>query len=179
MFKPTMNQRKPQVSLVRQKPKVITRPRTASPFTRPTIFSQKAFRITRPRSRYTRTRRRPSILMKYNRPRVDYSARYRNAAAKNRALRSQLSKQKAEGKLAKAKHSAEGKAWSEEKQRYNRSPGYVYDRFADDVTKRFSKATKIISPSINGIGGMEENLSWAGAGLLGLLVVGVIIGRVE
>jgi len=179
MFRPTLNQRKPQVSLVKQKPKVIARQRMAAPYRKPTIFSQKTFRIRKPRSRYTRTTRRPSILMKYNRPRVDYSARYRNEASKNRALRTALSKQKAEAKLANAKHSAEGKVWSEEKQRYNRSPGYVYDKFADELTKRYSKATKIISPSINGIGGTQENLSWAGAGLLGLLVVGVIIGRVE
>lgn len=117
--------------------------------------------------------------MKYNKPRVDYSARYRSEAAKNRSLRVALSKQRAEAKLAQVKHKKEGKVWAEEKERYNRSPGYVYDKFADDVTKRFSKATRVISPSINGIGGVEETLSWTGAGLLGLLFVGLIIGRVE
>lgn len=179
MFKPTMNQRKPLVSLVARKPKVIARTRIASVSRRPSIFSQKPFRITRPSSRYYRTTRRPSILMKYNRPSVDYSSRYRNERAKNRSLTVALSKEKASAKLAEAEHKKIGKGWQEEKDRYGRSPGYVYDKFADHMNKRYVNATKVISPGLDGIGGLEENLSWTGAGLLGLLFVGLIIGRVE
>ena len=98
--RPTINQRKPQVSLVATKPKVIARPRIASPAQRPSIFATKPFRITRPTSRFYRTTRRPSVLMRYNRPRVDYSSRYRSAVAKNRALTVALSKQKADAKIA-------------------------------------------------------------------------------
>mgnify|MGYP001310306372 FL=1 len=180
---PTINQRKPLVSMVPQKrkvmPKVMARARIANLRNRPTIFARKPFTISRPSSRYYRTTRRPSILMKYNRPSVDYSSRYRSERAKNRSLTIALSKQKASAKLAEAKHKKIGKEWDAEKDRYNRSPGYVYDRFADHMNKRYVKATKVISPGINGIGGLEEKLSWTGAGLLGLLFVGLIIGRVE
>ena len=117
--------------------------------------------------------------MRYNRPRVDYNARYRNAAAKNRSLRVEVSKLKANEKLTKAKHTQEGQLWNDEKSRYNLSPAYRFEKVADEVTKRYARATKVFTPGINGIGGMEENLSWTGAGLLGLLFVGLIIGRVE
>ena len=117
--------------------------------------------------------------MKYNRPSVDYSSRYRNEQAKNRSLTVALSKEKASSKLAEAEHKKVGKGWQDEKDRYGRSPGYVYDRFADHMNKRYVNATKVISPGLDGIGGLEENLSWTGAGLLGLLFVGLIIGRVE
>ena len=157
----------------------MARSRIANLRNRPSIFARKPFRISSSSSRFYRTTRRPSILMRYNRPTIDYSSRYRSAVAKNRALTVALSKQKAEAKLAKQKHEKQGKEWQDEKDRYNRSPGYVYDRFADHVNKRYVSATKVISPGINGIGGVEETLSWAGAGLLGLLFVGLIIGRVE
>ena len=62
---------------------------------------------------------------------------------------------------------------------YRKSPGFQFDRTASEVTKRFAKATKVISPSINGIGGMQETASWAGASLIGPLALGLIIGRVE
>lgn len=179
MFNPTLNQRKPQVSLVAQKPKVIARPRIASVSRRPTIFSQKPFRITRPTSRYYGITRRPSILMKYHRPRVDYSARYRNAVARNRALSVALSKQKADAKMAAKNHADEKAKFKEMEDAYRKSPGFQFDRVSSELTKRYAKATKVISPSINGIGGMEENLSFAGAGLIGLLALGLIIGRVE
>ena len=146
---------------------------------KPTIFAQKPFTLSRSSSRFYRTTRRPSILMKYNRPSVDYSSRYRSERAKNRSLTVALSKQRASEKLAEAKHKKQGKEWQDEKDRYNRSPGYVYDKFADHMNKRYVGATKVISPGIDGIGGLEENLSWTGAGLLGLLFVGLIIGRVE
>ena len=177
--RPTINQRKPQVSLVATKPKVIAKPRIASPAQRPSIFATKPFRVTRPTSRFYRTTRRPSVLMRYNRPRVDYSSRYRSAVAKNRALTVALSKQKADAKMAAQKHAEEKAKFKEMEDAYRKSPGFQFDKTASEVTKRFAKATKVISPSINGIGGMQETASWAGASLIGLLALGLIIGRVE
>jgi hypothetical protein len=117
--------------------------------------------------------------MKYHRPRVDYNARYRNAVARNRALSVALAKQKADAKMAAKKHADEKAKFKEMEDAYRKSPGFQFDRVSSELTKRYAKATKVISPSINGIGGMEEKLSFAGAGLIGLLALGLIIGRVE
>tara|TARA_B100000575_G_C23128406_1_gene654134 strand:- start:995 stop:1609 length:615 start_codon:yes stop_codon:yes gene_type:complete len=174
-----INQRKPQVSIVASKSKVTANRQIVMGKSKPTVFATKPFRITRPTSRFYRTTRRPSVLMRYNRPTIDYSSRYRSAVAKNRALTVALSKQKADAKIAAQKHAEEKAKFKEMEDAYRKSPGFQFDRTASEVTKRFAKATKVISPSINGIGGMQETASWAGASLIGLLALGLIIGRVE
>jgi hypothetical protein len=72
--------------------------------------------------------------------------------------------------------------WDEEKTLFKSSPLYPVDRVARDVVKRYAKATRVITPSVNGIGSIgstTETASKIGAGLLGILVLGMIIGRVE
>ena len=175
-----INQRKPQVSIVAPKSKPMVRPVAKTPYNRPSIFTSKSFRITRPT--ITRPRTYTPILTRYSRPGIDYQARYRSEQSRARNLQTRINALNQQVAQQKSKHAKEQAKWAQEKQQYTSSPLYPVDRVARDMTKRYAKASKVITPSVNGIGSLgsvEETASKVGAGLLGILFVAMIIGRVE
>ena len=193
----TLNQRKPQVAMATPKVAQMFKPRampSVTAYTKPTVFAEKPFKISEGMLPFT-DRRTPKpfnvfsvrtadqpILTKYSKPRVDYQSRYNSEQAKSRNLQTRLDKVSATLESERNTHQQQEAKWQGEKTQFKSSPFYPAHQVSRDMMQWNVKATKVITPSVNGmgsIGSTTETASKAGAVLLGILFLGMIIGRVE
>jgi len=154
------------------------KPVKLTPYNIPSVFTSKPFQLSTSKTFKPYT----PILTKYSNPGIDYRARYNIAKAENRNLSTRVSKVQSDLDTHRKTHAEEQSQWVAEKAQYKQSPGYSVDKVSSDIVSRYSKAAKIFSPSVNGIrsiGGAGETASRAGAVVMGLLLVGLIIGRIE
>jgi hypothetical protein len=173
------------------KPKAIP---SVTAYSKPSVFAEKPFKLTESMVRFrdprtpkpfnifsVRTAHQP-ILTKYSKPRIDYQSRYNSEQAKSRNLQTRLNKVSATLDSERNTHQKQEAKWAGEKTQFKSSPFYPAHQVSKGMMKRYVKATKVITPSVNGmgsIGSTTETASKAGAVLLGILFLGMIIGRVE
>ena len=193
----TLNQRKPQVAMATPKVAQLFKPKatpSVTAYSKPTVFAEKPFKLTEGMVRF-HDRRTPKlfntfsvktadqpILTKYSKPRIDYQSRYNSEQAKSRNLQTRLNKVSATLESERAAHQKQEAKWAGEKTQFKSSPFYPAHQVSKGMMQWNVKATKVITPSVNGmgsIGSTTETASKAGAVLLGILFLGMIIGRVE
>ena len=203
----TVNQRKPQVAMSRPKVAQMFKPRvipSVTAYSKPSVFAEKPFKLNESMVRFhdprtsklvnlfsvkTAFQQKPQtprtfkpILTKYSKPRVDYQSRYNSEQAKSRNLQTRLNKVSATLDSERNTHQKQEAKWAGEKTQFKSSPFYPAHQVSKGMMKRYVKATKVITPSVNvmvSIGATTETASKAGAVLLGILFLGMIIGRVE
>jgi hypothetical protein len=181
----TLNQRKPQVAMATPKVAQMFKPGampSVTAYTKPTVFAEKPFKIAKPMLSFYKPKPNPYILTKYSKPMEDYQSRYLGEQTRARNLQMRLSKITATLAIERRENQQQKVLWEGEKRQFKSSPFYPAHQVSRGMMKRYDKATRVITPSVNGIGSIgaaSETASKVGAGLLGVLFLGLIIGRVE